>query len=101
MINPHLSLNIRILDFLDYQKQAGNPEVKAQILIEKYCEAQHVVPGNKINLEHDGAYLVPILERLDKDQLIICKRHEIYPTNIYTITELGEKKLADIKINLT
>ena len=99
MINPHLSLDIRILDFLDQQKQAGNPEVKSEILIERHCEAQYVVPGNKTNLEHDGVFLVQTLERLDRDQLKITKRHETDAT--HTITELGEQKLDNIRINPT
>ena len=96
MIHPHLSLDIRILDFLDKQKQTGNSEVKFKRLAEEYSEAQHVVPGNKTNLDHDGARLVPTLERLERDQLI--KTPIVYT---YSITELGEQKLDDIRISFT
>lgn len=94
MIHPHLSLDIRILDFLDKQKQTGNSEVKFKRLAEEYSEAQHVVPGNKINLDHDGAQLVSTLERLEKEQLI-----KTPVTYTYSITELGEQKLDDIRIS--
>ena len=96
MIHPHLNLDTRILDFLDKQKQTGNPEVKFGKLAEEYSEAQHVVPGNKIDLDHDGVRLIPTLEQLERNQLI-----KIPATHTYAITELGEQKLDAIRINPT
>ena len=93
IIHPHLSLDIRILDFLDQQKQLGKPEVKFEILLEKYSEAQYNIPGNKIDLDHDGTILPLTLERLNTHQLIKSP-----VTGSYIITDLGEQKLEGIRI---
>lgn len=96
MIHPHLSLDIRILDFLDQQKQTGTPEVMYGDLAYELCIASEVIPGNpdKMKVNTDITNLKITLEQLEREQLIT-----FINTDLYAITERGKKKLDDIRIN--